>query len=216
MFPSAGPSADAAIPGKVPTPAVAPASSAVSKASPETRLGDGDRDTIDLPDYVPGLSPAQVTAMAALLDGKSATHAAVMAGVKRVTVYRWQYFHPEFAAALNSFRRQQYAEFSARFSAMQEKVLSVMEALLNKQDFRVVKLYFSFIEKQRIGPGTPEGVSRRLARPHQRAADAAIKPVLTASRLPTEIREDLMIRYFKHDNAAQNLDPRPGGRLHKT
>jgi hypothetical protein len=124
MFPSAGPSADAAIPGEVSVPAVAPASPAVSKASPETRLGDGDRDTIDLPDYVPGLSPAQVTAMAALLDGKSATHAAVMAGVKRVTVYRWQYFHPEFAAALNSFRRQQYAEFSTRFSAMQEKMLS--------------------------------------------------------------------------------------------
>jgi len=170
---------------------------------------DADTPIVDVPSYIPGLSPRQEKALATLLEGKSAVEAAVMAGVNRATIYRWQRHSPKFAAAFNLCRRQKRDEFAARMSAMQEKALAAVSELLDKKDFRVIKLVFSFLEKQRIGPGTPEGVVRHLARPHEQRAEAALARMIKAGFLPIKIREQLADEYFKGDDARKKLEARP-------
>ncbi len=215
-FPDPSIPADAGMPPSTSPRTGAPEPAADAQAPPDVSSGNDDGcEVIDMPGYFPGLSNSQQKALGALIDGKSAIYAAVMAGVSRATVYRWSHQHPPFAAALNLCLRQQRDEFKVRLSLMQEKVLKVIEYLLDKQDFRVVKLYISFLEKQRIGPGTQAGVARRLARPYRKAAEAAMSKLVPFREMDQEIRHDLMLRYLGNHDAATAIEHKPPGKEKK-
>lgn len=212
-FPDPAAPVDAGMPPSTSHHNGAPAPRPDAQAPPDLSAGNDDGcEVIDMPSYFPGLSTTQHKALMALVDGKSAIYAAAMAGVSRATVYRWSHHDPTFAAALNLCFRQQRDEFKFRLSQMQEKVLKVIEYLLDKQDFRVVKLYISFLEKQRIGPGTPAGVARRLARPYRQAAEAAMATLVTSRQMPAQIREDLMSGYLDNHDVAKALEHKPPGK----
>ncbi len=51
------------------------------------------------------MPPAQITALDALLSGKTATEAAAVAGVARSTLYKWLAKDYRFRAAVNRGRR---------------------------------------------------------------------------------------------------------------
>lgn len=103
---------------------------------------------LEPPSYIPGLSAAQEKALAALSEGKTAIEAAVLAGVSRMTIYRWQYTDRHFMKALNLCRQQIHDAFSRRLTMMNDKALSAISKLLDQGDFRAAKLIISFVESQ--------------------------------------------------------------------
>ena len=101
------------------------------------------------PAYIPGLSPAQENALAALVAGKTAVEAAEAAGVSRMTIYRWQHDNRAFMQAMNICRQQAHDAYARRMATLNEKALSVISMMLDKGDFRAAKLVVSFVKSQR-------------------------------------------------------------------
>jgi hypothetical protein len=82
------------------------------------------------------LSPAKLTAVDALLVGKSVTEVAASIGVNRTTVHRWQR-EPVFRALLNQRTAEIRASAESKLHALQSKALAVVESALDAGDTRV-------------------------------------------------------------------------------
>jgi hypothetical protein len=83
------------------------------------------------------LSPAQITAVGALLAGKSVTDAATDAGVDRGTIYRWLRDDFGFQAELNRGRQDLYRETYARLERLAAKAAECLEKAVDNGDAKV-------------------------------------------------------------------------------
>jgi hypothetical protein len=82
------------------------------------------------------LTPAQETAIAALLAGRTVTNAAEAAGVDRATVHRWLREHFGFQAAVNAGRRELREGVHTRLERLAEKAAGCVEKAIDGGDVK--------------------------------------------------------------------------------
>jgi hypothetical protein len=82
------------------------------------------------------LSPAQVTALAELLAGRTITDAATVAGVDRVTVHRWLREDYAFQAAWNRDRRELRRAAYNRLERLAAKSAECLEKAIDGGDVK--------------------------------------------------------------------------------
>ena len=82
------------------------------------------------------LTPAQETAIAALLAGKTITDAAADAGVDRATVHRWLREDFTFTAAFNAGRRELREGVQTRLERLAEKAAAAVERAIDNGDVK--------------------------------------------------------------------------------
>ena len=80
------------------------------------------------------ITPSQEKALAALLAGKTVTHAAAGAEVDRTTVHRWLKEDFAFQAALNRGRRDLRKALQARLMNLAEKAAECVERSIGEGD----------------------------------------------------------------------------------
>ncbi|MBI2943555.1 MAG: hypothetical protein HYY25_05095 [Candidatus Wallbacteria bacterium] len=84
----------------------------------------------------PELTGPKEAALACLLSGGAATHAAAAAGVTRQTVSEWLNHDPVFASELQNRRAELWAEQRHRLEAARVSALDTLTALLFAPDWR--------------------------------------------------------------------------------
>jgi hypothetical protein len=82
------------------------------------------------------LTPAQETAIAALLAGRTVTDAAADAGVDRATVHRWLRENFGFQAAVNAGRRELRKGVQVRLERLAEKAAGCVEKAIDEGDVK--------------------------------------------------------------------------------
>ena len=82
------------------------------------------------------LSPAQLTAVGALLAGKTVTDAATDAGVDRATLYRWRKEDFAFQAALNAGRWELRGAIFGRLDRLAAKAADCLEKAIEGGDVK--------------------------------------------------------------------------------
>jgi AcrR family transcriptional regulator len=76
------------------------------------------------------LTPAQITALAALAGGGNVSVAADAAGVHRASIYRWLDDDAEFLAELNRLKAEQRAALAAQVGELTAQALEVVRGVL--------------------------------------------------------------------------------------
>ena len=96
------------------------------------------RDRNELPQNatLEPLTPAQETAVAALLAGKTITDAAADAGVNRATLHRWLRENFGFTAAVNAGRRELREGVQIRLERLAEKAAGCVEKAIDSGDVK--------------------------------------------------------------------------------
>ena len=82
------------------------------------------------------LEPAQITAVEALLAGKTVTDAAAAAGVDRATVHRWLREDYPFQAAINAGRRELRDATYGRLERLAVKAADCLEKAIEGGDVK--------------------------------------------------------------------------------
>ena len=86
------------------------------------------------------LTPFQLAALEALMEGKSIAEAAEAAGVSYRTVERWRDEHPAFKAEYNRWLRDKSTTLRDRLMSVAEESVELMvEAVRKKKDLSVAK-----------------------------------------------------------------------------
>lgn len=107
-----------------------------------------------LRDQLLSLTPKQVLAVQALVDGSTHAEAAEIAGVKRETVTRWANHHPAFKATLNQYRYALHAEQLDKAQRIRTKALDVVSDALDDRDLATALAALKLIHGER-----PSGLS---------------------------------------------------------
>lgn len=118
-------------------------------------------------DPIAGLKPTQLTALQALLAGKSVTDAAQAAGVDRSRVSYWKNHDPEFTAAFNTAKRDQYERGCRRLQGLLDGAIDNIErAILEEGDvsasFRLLKRFEKISSDPKPEDSTNSDVIRLL------------------------------------------------------
>ena len=82
------------------------------------------------------LSVGQLTALDALMDGKSLSAAAAEAGVDRGTLFRWRQDHSAFKAALEAWKSRLVGGNRDELTSMVNQAMSVVGRAVEKEDLR--------------------------------------------------------------------------------
>ncbi len=84
----------------------------------------------------PEMPPAQITALDALLSGKTATEAAAVAGVARSTLYKWLAKDYRFRAAVNRGRRDMRQAVACRADQLATEAAECIVQAVRKGDVK--------------------------------------------------------------------------------
>ena len=114
------------------------------------------------------LSPAQITAVEALLAGKTITAAAAAAGVDRVTVHRWLKDDFAFQAELNRGRREMRNATCGNLERLAAKAAECLEKAIDQGD---VKAALEVLKRLRLFAPDPIGSDN----PAELAAEAEME-----------------------------------------
>jgi len=112
------------------------------------------------------ISIKQERAIEALLEGKTQTMAAEMAGVSRQTLSVWFNQHPGFIATLNSRRLEMTQAESNRLLRLRARSMDVLEAALKESDRSVAQMILKLDYQTVSGPTDPDAVIELRATRH--------------------------------------------------
>lgn len=102
------------------------------------------------PGVTENLSPAQVTAIMALLQHGDKSRAARAADVSRTTLYRWLTTDQNFQNALEAATQQALRSFSANLVRLSEKAVKALESALSQRQTIHVRLRAADIVTSRL------------------------------------------------------------------
>ncbi len=107
-----------------------------------------------------GLSPAQVTAIEAILAGKTITAAASAAGVDRVTLHRWLKADGAFQAELNRARSEIRLATVGSLERLAAKAAACVEKAIDEGDVKaaleiLLHRHLKLSRRVQSGPTTP-------------------------------------------------------------
>ena len=136
----------------------------------------GPRERQDAPAHDPApdapLNPRQMALLAALVRDPDIQSACKIAGVTRVTAYRWSR-EPAFAAALDRQRNAVLTEALAAVKTHATRAVTELAALLTAKDHRLRRLVCNDILAHALRVRELEDIERRLAVLEKAMADKA-------------------------------------------
>lgn len=121
-------------------------------------------------DLLDRLSPSQIAALDALLQGVTDSEAAETAGVDRTTVSRWKNHNPEFIAAFNRAKQDEARRLRHRRHRLKRKALQKVEEGVEEGDPEMIELAVTEVRAEELDdPGPTDAATVLVNRQSQRA-----------------------------------------------